>query len=174
MKKFDTKSIVLTALFSALVLLATMVIKIPSLNGYVNIGDTMILVCAIILGRKHAMLAGAIGSALADILLGYAMYAPFTFVIKGLEGFIAGMLFYQMTKHNILPAWSRVVAAVIPAALWMWAGYFICNNILFGLAAAMSSAVGDGFQAGASIIFGVVLVSALSKANIAARIAVNH
>ena len=116
----------------------------------------MILVCAIVLGRKQAMIAGAIGSALADILLGYAMYAPFTFVIKGLEGFIAGMLFYQMTKHNILPTWSRVIAAVVPAALWMWTGYFICNNILFGFAAAMSSAVGDGFQASASVIFGVV------------------
>ena len=83
-------TIVYTALSIAMVALATMAIKIPSVRGgYINFGDILIFIVAIFFGKKTGFLAGGLGSALSDIILGYSIYAPATFLIKGLEGLTA-------------------------------------------------------------------------------------
>ena len=82
--------ICMTAMFAALICVATMVIQIPSpLGGYVNFGDCFILVAAWVLGPVYGFAAGGIGSALADAFTGYAHYIPGTFVIKGLIAVMA-------------------------------------------------------------------------------------
>ena len=59
-----TKEIVLAALMAALACVATMVIKIPSpLNGYINLGDCIVLVAGWILSPAWGFLAAGIGSA---------------------------------------------------------------------------------------------------------------
>lgn len=75
--------LVLAALFTALTTVATMVIQIPSpMSGYVNLGDCMVLLSAWVLGPFVGAAAGGIGSMLADIITGYAYYAPGTLIIK--------------------------------------------------------------------------------------------
>ena len=77
------------SLFAALVFVATMIIKIPTLTGgYMNIGDGMVLLCGFILGPIWGALAAGIGSMLAD-LVGYPIYAVATFLIKALMAFAA-------------------------------------------------------------------------------------
>ena len=78
-----TNKLVLTALMVCLVLLATYIIKIPSpfTQGYVHLGDTMIFLSVLLLGKKGGAAAAGLGSALADLLGGYAAYAPWTFLI---------------------------------------------------------------------------------------------
>ncbi len=82
------KQLVLTALFAALCTVATM-IAFPAGPGYINAGDIVLLLAAFTLAPTQAMLAAGIGSALADLLNGYAMYAPATFVIKALMALCA-------------------------------------------------------------------------------------
>ena len=67
-------------------------ILIPATGGYINVGDVIIFTSAILFGPMVGALAGGIGSAVADILFGYPAFAPYTFVIKGLEGFVAGYI----------------------------------------------------------------------------------
>ena len=43
-------------------------------------------------GPLPALVAGGLGSALADLLTGYAHWAPWTLVIKGIEGWIAAAI----------------------------------------------------------------------------------
>lgn len=75
MKK--TLKLVRAAMFCALSCVATMVIRIPSpMNGYVNLGDCFVLLGGWILGPYYGFLAGGVGSALADFLLGYGHYVP--------------------------------------------------------------------------------------------------
>lgn len=78
MKSFTLKKMLLAALFAALACVATMVISfpIPATQGYINMGDCMVLMSGWILGGLYGALAGGIGSALADLLLGYTVYAP--------------------------------------------------------------------------------------------------
>ena len=92
MKK-QVKQIVMTALFMALCCTATMVIHVPSpTQGFVNLGDCMVLLSGWLLGPWYGMAAAGVGSAMADVLLSYAHYAPGTLVIKGAMGLLCGLM----------------------------------------------------------------------------------
>ena len=87
-----TQKIVLAALIAALACVATMIVKIPSpMKGYVNLGDCIVLTAGWILSPWYAFLAAGLGSALADLFSGYVIYAPATFVIKGVMALVALM-----------------------------------------------------------------------------------
>lgn len=94
MKKISTQKLTLIAMFIALTTIATMVIQIPipATKGYLNIGDTLLICAGLLLGKTVGGIVGGIGSAMADLLSGYAFYAPITLVVKGLEGYLAGAL----------------------------------------------------------------------------------
>ena len=83
--KEKTRKLVTAALLAALTCVATMVIKIPSpLHGYLNLGDGVVLLAGWVLTPGYGFLAAGLGSALADLISGYLIYAPATFLIKGL------------------------------------------------------------------------------------------
>ena len=82
--KTRTQKIVMASLLASLVCVATMVIKVPMPYGYANLGDSIVLLAGWVLSPLYGFLASAIGSVLADILSGFALYAPATFIIKGL------------------------------------------------------------------------------------------
>ena len=67
-------------------------IPIPGTQGYVHLGDAMIFLSVLILGWKYGALAAAFGSMLADIIGGFAMWAPWSFAIKGIMALILGLI----------------------------------------------------------------------------------
>lgn len=154
-------SLVYTALAIALVTLSTMVIRIPTIKGYVNFGDIMIFVTAILLGRKSGFLAGAFGSALADLLSGYAIYAPGTFIIKGLEGLICAFLLYKNSDKKVNT--TSLVIAPITAGIWMVVGYFAYECILFGFGTALPSIFSNLIQGGVSAAAAVPIILTMRK-----------
>ena len=60
MKNQNLKKMILTALFTALTCVATMLIQIqmPATQGYVNIGDCFVLLGAWVLGPVYGAFAG--------------------------------------------------------------------------------------------------------------------
>ena len=104
------KSIVLTSLFTALVFIATVILTlyIPSTHGYFNLGETMVYTTALTLGPIVGAVAGGLGSALADIALGYTIYAPGTLIIKGAEGYIVGLLSIRLRRAG-REAWRKLM-----------------------------------------------------------------
>lgn len=156
-------SIVYTALAIALVTLSTMVIRIPTIKGYVNFGDIMIFVTAILLGKKTGFLAGAFGSALADILGGYMIYAPGTFLIKGLEGLICALLLWKSYNNRVNT--SSLIIAPISAGIWMVLGYFIYDFVLFGIGTALPDIITNLIQAGVSAAAAIPIVLAIKNTN---------
>ena len=154
MKRNKTHQLVLFAMFASLTTVMTLLfrIPIPSAQGYVNIGDTILLLAALILGPAAGFWAGAIGSALADMIAGYAMYIPFTFFVKGLEGLFAGVL-YKKT--------GKIYFAVFIPAIWMTAGYFLTDWFLYGLAAAFAAFPMNLLQGIFGAIFALVLYRVL-------------
>lgn len=83
-----------SAMMIAFVFLTTVVFNlyIPATQGFFNIGETGVYLAAITGGPIVGMIGGGVGSMLADLFLGYGVYAPATLVVKGLEGFIVGYL----------------------------------------------------------------------------------
>ncbi len=90
------RMIAMTAAFMAMVFLSTSLfyIALVSSTGFFNIGEAFVYLAALIGGPIVGALAGGIGAAMADMVLGYGYFAPGTLVFKGLEGFAAGF-FYQ-------------------------------------------------------------------------------
>jgi len=150
-KKSILVYVVLSAIMAALVCIATILIQIPNppTRGYINIGDAMIFISALSFGTFVGGFAGAVGSSLADVLSGYALYAPFTFVIKGAEGTLAGLL----TNRKSV---SRDMLAVVVAGLEMILGYFLAEFYLLQYGwAALTEVPGNVFQIVAGGVIGI-------------------
>ncbi|MDO5301356.1 MAG: ECF transporter S component [Tissierellia bacterium] len=143
----DTKVLTRTALFMALVTVATMVVNIPipATKGYLNASETAVFLSAALLPVPYGIVAAGFGCALADILLGYTYYAPATLIIKAIEA--AGAIF--LMKRIKLP----VVVVFALASLLMPLGYFLYEVMLYGVAAASAAAIPNLLQG----LFGAVL-----------------
>ena len=158
----NTKKIVMAALMAALTCVATMVIKIPSpLNGYLNLGDCVVLAAGWMLSPVYGFLAAGIGSALADLFSGYVLYAPATFLIKGCMALIACYGFAFV--HKILGDFPSRMISGIAAELAMILGYFGFEGFLYGFAAAVVNIPANSVQGMAGLIIGFVLTKVLVK-----------
>ena len=160
-----SKSIAIYALMSALVMVATFVVRIPMVatDGYLNLGDGVLLYCGVAFGPVAGLIAGGIGSALADMIAGYAHWILPTFLIKGFEGALAGMLFWVLGKGNKNRFLSASVASV-PSALVMVIGYFFASWIMKGSAAvAWTSVPGNAVQGAVGVALALFLLATTSR-----------
>lgn len=153
------------AISIALVTLGTMAIRIsiPATSGYMNLGDSMIFVSATILGRRYGLIAGGLGSALADILGGFPAWAPWTLVIKGVEGYVAGTLGDANAGLAIGSPTIKTIAASTVAGIWMIAGYFIASSVLYSPAGALAELPFNLVQAAGSVAIAAVLTPAVLR-----------
>ena len=152
-------------MLAALACVATMIIKLPSpLGGYINLGDCIVLLCGWVLGPVYAFMAAGIGSALADIFSGYVLYAPATFVIKGLMALLACAIFACLSK-KIKPFSARLFGA-IAAEIVMVGGYFVFEGFIYGFAPSLVNIPANAVQGIAGIIIGMMLITLFEKQNI--------
>ena len=161
-----TKKLVTAALFAALACVATMIIKFPSpLKGYLNIGDCIVLLCGWMLSPVYGFVAAGLGSGLADLLSGYLVYAPATFIIKGLMALIACYTFKLIRKsfgHN-LPA--RIVSGIL-AEIIMVLGYYVFEGFMYGFIASAVNIPANAIQGIVGLILGTILIKAFEKSKI--------
>jgi uncharacterized membrane protein len=121
-KKSMALTLARTSIMAALVCVATLLVQIynPATRGYLNFGDIMIFVSALTFGPTVGGFAGGVGSALSDIIAGYGLFAPYTLIIKGVEGAIAGAI------SNRRQVW-RDITSVVVAGTIMVLGYFLAE-----------------------------------------------
>lgn len=157
---YKTKKIVLNGLMTALVCIATMVIQVPTpgTNGYVNVGDAVIFITSILFGPLAGMLAGGVGSALADLLSGYPHWALFTLIIKGVEGYLVGII---VNKSNTI---SRNIFSISIGIVVMVIGYFLAGAILKGSFIVSAASIPSNIVQGiVSMIIAVPLALSLKN-----------
>ena len=156
MRNLSVKKLTFTGLMAALICVLTMFphIPIPAGSGYIHLGDGMILLAAMVIGPL-AIPAAAVGSALADLFSGFALYAPATFVIKGLVALVAWLMY---RKGHIL---QTLVAFVIAEAL-MVAGYFAFEWFV-AREYAIVAIVGNTIQALSGVALGVAFTYAVPQ-----------
>jgi len=157
-----TKTLVITALLAALTCVATMIIKIPSpLEGYLNLGDCIVLVAGWMLPPTYAFLAAGIGSAMADILSGYVVYAPATLFIKGLMAIIAFYGFKLLRKAlGSLP--SRIIGGIV-AEIVMVLGYYVFEGFIYGFIPSAVNIPANAIQGAAGLILGTIIFKIFEK-----------
>lgn len=165
MKNISTNKLVITALFAALACVATMIINvpIPATKGYINVGDTIVLLSAWIIGGWYGAIAAGIGSALADIILSAAYFAPGTLVIKFLMAIVASLIFVGFKKINVNKYVGYLVSAIVAEGI-MIAGYFLYESVILGYGlGAVPAIFGNLIQAAGSIILAVAAIVVLEK-----------
>ena len=153
-----TKTIVLSALFTALITLSTMVIQIPMpVSGYVNLGDVFVLIGAFVLGPIYGTISAGIGSMLADLLSGYAIFAPGTLVIKALMAVTAYYISKSLIKVFKNKFASRLVASIV-AELIMVIGYFLYSCLIMSEGLVAATSIPGNLIQGAIGVFGALAV----------------
>jgi len=163
MKNKRVYNITVTALFTAMICVATLIsIPLPG-NGYANLGDAFIILCGASLGPVYAALAAGLGAALADITLGYTVYAPATFVIKALCAVAVWLVAVFVSGRIKANKYLFISIASVVSELIMIGGYFVFEYFLYGLPTAVADVAGNSVQGLVAIVVGIVLFTVTEK-----------
>lgn len=171
-KSDNTLIFVTTAMMTAMVMIATTFFKIPNAMGYIHLGDGFVLLAAIILPKKYACFAGGVGAGLADIYGGYAVWAPWTLVIKIVMVLIVQLFFDFLTKRASNGKHIAKIAGIpfaelfayVLAVLWTVSGYYIAQGFISGnWIAPVADVPGNVLQASAGAVIAILVSVALGK-----------
>jgi uncharacterized repeat protein (TIGR04002 family) len=159
------RTLTLTAVFSALIFLATAYLpRIPFPGGYIHVGDAFIYLAAVLLPTPWACAAGAVGAGLADLVTGYVIWAPGTIFIKAMMA----AMFTSKRERLLCP---RNFAAVVPAGAICVLGYYLYEAILTRSFAAPAASVWFNLiQAAASAVIYFILLTASDAAGLKQRL----
>ena len=151
------KYMCLAGVFAALVFVFTAYLHIPSVNGYVHIGDGFIYFASCLLPLPYALFVGAGGAVLADCLTGYAVWAPGSAVIKALLA-----VCFSRSGKKILT--GRNVLALPIAAVVCVGGYYLYGSLIAGnFTAPIPDIPGNIMQSVCSSVLFAVLAAVSDK-----------
>lgn len=167
-----TNQTVLMGLMIALTYLAGSIIKIPSVGGFVHIGDCMVFLSVIILGKKKGAVSSGLGMFLVDVLGGYYFWAPFTLIIKGAMAYLAGFILEKMSKSN---GTKRYTIAFLCSGIFMVIAYFLSGiivsgfltenaGLIQGIIFSAKDIVGNIIQVGTGIVIALPLSAVIIRA----------
>ena len=144
------------AILTAVTVVMTIAVRIPvaPTRGYINLGDLAIYFTALSFGPITAFIAGGLGTAIADILSGFSQWAPFSFIIHGLQGLAVGLILKILLRRE--NKFSVIASGIIVFA--------VGTVIMAGAGAAVVEIPGNIVQNLAGIIGGYLLYSAVKKA----------
>lgn len=124
-----TLGLAITALLIALIFIGTYAIQVPmpfSQGGLIHAGDLVFFTVCLLFRPKRSSIAGAFGMGLFDLLSPYAIWAPFTFVIRLIMGFAISSVAGQGDKI------SRNLLALLVGLPILIGGYYAAEAILYG------------------------------------------
>lgn len=157
------KSLVVTALAIALTYIFTAFINIrlplAANGGLIHLGNVPLFIFAIIFGKKTGAIAGGVGMGLFDLLSGWTAWAPFTFIIVGIMGYVTGLITEKKKGYG----W--MIVAMLAALLIKIAGYYIAEGIIYGnWLVPLSSIPGNVIQVVTAMVVVMIVIEPLKKA----------
>lgn len=148
------------AISIAIVTVFTMVVRIPTGKGYLNLCDVAIAFLAYSLGPITAGVAGGLGPALADAIGGYPQWAIVSFVVHGIEGLVMALIVYGKNTSFI-----RKVIAAASCVVIVAGGYFALSGFfLTGWEASIAEIPGNIMQSLVGAVLGLALSEGVKKA----------
>lgn len=162
MEKVNVRSLVVSAILAALVIVSIFFIKIPMIGqGYVHIADSFILLSAL-LGPFYGFLVGGIGTMLADLLAGYAIYAPWSLMVHGLQAILMALLIGKVADLT----WVKFfIGGLVISFFTVVLGYAVVEYILSGgqMALALATIPINFLQILAGTAVGTALYGPIKK-----------
>lgn len=138
-------------------------VPIPATGGYINIGDIAVMFTALLFGPIIGGIAGGLGPMFADIFSPYIVYAPATVIIKGIEGFLIGLISNPKDCERRIS--YRDLIAVLIGGILIPLGYFIYEAFILrlGIGTALVEVPGNFFQFGFAAVGSILLIAASRK-----------
>ena len=162
--QYHLKKLTLSALFAALTCVATLaVLPYSPIGGYIHLGDCFVLLSGFMLGPLWGGVAAGLGSALTDLILGYAVYIPATFVIKWAMAAAAALVLKLMMRKKTRYAVLKRALAAVAAGIVMVGGYFGYECIIYGFEGAFPNVFMNLIQAAAGVVSASVLMIPLTR-----------
>lgn len=121
-RRDPVRLLVQCGLFTALVTVGTLIsFPIAGGHGFINLGDAVIHTAAFIFGGWHCAAIAALGSALADVILGYSLYVPGTLIIKTLMALAGGVLLRRMNGRQwLIPVSLSISGLIVPVGYLLY------------------------------------------------------
>ncbi|NOZ26601.1 MAG: ECF transporter S component [Chloroflexi bacterium] len=159
-RQLNPLAIAVIAVMTAVTTVFTLAVRVPvpATNGYVNLSDVAIYFTAFAFGPWVGLIAGGVGTALADLIGGYAQFALLTFFAHGLEGFVAGWLGRDRQFTGMVVAW--LAGAVVMCGLYLLGE----GLVLTGWGPALWELPFNAFQNLVGAVVGIPLVLAVRRA----------
>lgn len=178
-------NIVMTAMMMCIVMVSILLLRvpIPFTQGYVNLSDAMVFMAVILLGIRYGAVAAGLGGMLGDLLSGFAMWAPWTFCIKGLMAVIFGLFMESVCRSisgrgedkassSVRRYFLAEISGMILAGVFMTAAYWFAEGVMYGNWAV--AALGVPWNIGQFLVgtaLAVALNTALAKTSLRSRMA---
>lgn len=164
-RSYSAKELTIDAMFIALTFVFTFAVNvrlpIAANGGLIHLGNVPLFVGAVLFGRRTGALAGAIGMGLFDLLSGWILWAPFTFIIVGLMGFMVGSIAYNRKGVQ----W--VIFAFLLAMIIKVVGYYLAEVIIYrNWIAPLTSIPGNIVQVGVAAVISLPLLIVVRKIKI--------
>ena len=159
-KEKHALKVAVVAVLTAVVVVFTLVIRIPTTKGYLNLCDVAICFIAFTFGPISAFLAAGLGTAIADLISGYAQWAPISFVVHGIEGLLIALIVRKQPLSKM-----RILLAAIGCILTVSLGYFVLSALFISTVAVAAAEIPPNMiQAGVGVVFGLALSKAIKRA----------
>ena len=144
----------IVAVTTALVAVFTIAIRIPTpLGGYVSLCDVAVTFVSYTFGPITGLIAGGLGTAIADLVGGFGQWAPVSFVVHGLEALIIALI----VRINPDSLFYRIVSALV-AVVIVAGGYFLLTGaFLVGFGAALPEVPANIVQSAVGVLLGLPL-----------------
>jgi len=159
MKRLTPPMVAITAILTAIVTVFTLVVRVPvpATQGYFHFGDVAVFFAGFAFGPVVGLIAGGLGTGLADLLGGYVQYAGISLLAHGLQGLLAGWLGRGARRGALAAGWAA-------GGLAMMAIYFGAETLLFGVGAALAETPWNLLQAAGGGLVGIPLLRLVRKA----------
>ena len=149
------------AVTTALVAVFTIAVRVPTpIGGYVSLCDVAVTFVSYTFGPITGLIAGGLGTAIADAAGGFGQWAPVSFVVHGLEALLISLIVRKNPDSLIYKILSALVAIVIVAG-----GYFLLTGaFLIGFSAALPEIPANILQSAVGVILGLPLSLSVRRA----------
>lgn len=151
--------VALVAIMTAITVVFTLFVRVPTTKGYFNLCDVAIYFCAFSFNPLVAFISAGVGTALADMISGYAQWAPISFIVHGAEGLIVALLL-RRNRNAVRKILASTIGVVIVAG-----GYFLIGGaVLTGFTTASIEVPMNIVQASVGAVIGFAVSLAVAKA----------
>ena len=165
--KMTALRIALVAVLTAVVVVFTLMVRVPTpIRGYISLCDVVITFAAFLFGPWVGAIAGGLGTGVADLIGGYAQWAPLSFVIHGLQGLLIALVARSGMKSGV-PGDAKLPMMIIGGVIGMvvmTGGYYLAGGFLYGFEAALVEIPLNLMQSGVGVVLGIAVSRAVLKA----------